>query len=152
MTLHPRMPAIAALLLTACAGLGILAGTGQFRTKDLAQATLQDLEKKIVGSDDGRLWLAYGDKLVAANNPEGAAKAYQKAIKLQPDLMDARLNLGLALGAGKDADAFFEYVSRLCINYPKLANDLMKRPELGHLQSHPRWASMAATAQSQAID
>ena len=83
---------------------------------------------------------------------DAAVKAYQKAISFQPDLIDARVNLGLALGAGKDPDAFFDYVSRLCVNYPKLADDLMKRPELTHLQSNPRWAQAAASARSQAID
>jgi len=38
--------------------------------------------------------MAYADKLLAAGRAEGAAKAYQRAISLQPDLLDARLNLG----------------------------------------------------------
>ena len=152
MTRHRRLPALLAITVTAAAGLGILAGTGQFRTTDLAQASLQDLEKKIIDSQDGHLWLAYADKLLQARQPESAIKAYQRAISYQPDLLDARLNLGLAFGAAKDADAFFDYVGRLCVNYPKLADDLMKRPELTALHGHARWEAAAATARAQAID
>ena len=152
MTLHSRFSAFAALVITASLGVAVLATTGQFRTKDLSHATLEELEKKIVGSQDGQLWLAYGDKLMQTQHVDAAVKAYQKAITYQPDSIDARVNLGLALGQGKDPEAFFDYVSRLCVNYPKLADDLMKRPELASLQGHPRWATTAASARAQALD
>ena len=152
MTRHPRIPAIVALLVTAGAGLGILAATGQFRTTDQSHATLEELEMKIIGSQDGQLWLAYGDKLMAAGQPYVAAKAYERAVLYQGDLADARVNLGLALGQVNDPDAFFDYVGRLCINYPKLADDLMRRPELAPLQGHERWEPTQTTARAQAVD
>jgi tetratricopeptide (TPR) repeat protein len=154
MTQHGRIPAIVAIALTAVVGLGIFAATGQFRATDLAHASLQDLEKKIVGSKDGRVWLAYGDRLRELGRFENAAQAYQKALELQPDLVDARLNQGLALGQS-NPDAFFEYATQLAANYPKVAVNLMGRPELGAIKtltSDPRWELTKTAAQAQAVD
>jgi tetratricopeptide (TPR) repeat protein len=154
MTQHGRIPAIVAIVLTALVGLGVFALTGQFGTTDLAHATLQDLEKRIVGSKEGRVWKAYGDKLREQGRYDAAAKAYHKAVELQPDLMDARLNEGVALGQW-NADAFFDYVSQLTMNYPKVAVNLMERPELGAIKtltSDARWEMAKTAAQAQAID
>jgi hypothetical protein len=154
MTQHARIPAIVALGLTALVGLGIFAATGQFRTTDLAHAPLSDLEKKVVGSTDGRVWLAYGDRLREIGRFASAAKAYQSAVNLQPDLIDARLNQGLALGQS-NPDAFFDYVSRLAMNYPKVAVNVMELPALKAIKtltSDPRWELTKTAAQAQAID
>lgn len=151
MTKHQRIPAIAAIVITALAGLGLFAATGQFRKTDFAHASLHDLEKQIVGSKDGRLWQAYGDKLGELGRHESAAKAYLRALDFQPDLADARLKAGLALGQS-DPDAFFDYAGRLSMNYPKLAVDLMERPELRPLHADPRWEPAEAGAKAQAVD
>src|SRR5262249_47789281 len=129
MTQHKRIPALAALLLSTGAGLAILAATGQFKTPDWQHESMESLEKQILSTRDPGVWLAYGDKLRDANRPESAAKAYQKAIELQPDLPGARLNWGLALAAS-NADAFFDYANRLSTSYPKIAVNLLGRPEL----------------------
>jgi len=151
MTRHPRIPAFAAILLTALAGFGIFAATGQFRKTDLAHASLEDLEKQILVSKDGRVRLAYGDKLRDLDRFASAAQAYQRALELQPDLTDARLKQGLSLGQS-NADAFFDYVGRLSMSYPKVAVDLLDRPELRPLHADPRWEPAASGAQAQAVD
>ncbi len=143
-----------AIGLTLLLGLVIFAATGQFRSTDLAHASLQELEKKIVGTTDGRVWAAYGDKLREMGRFANAAKAYQRAVDLKPDLLDARLNQGLALGQS-NADAFFDYVTRLSMNYPKVAVNLMARPELSGIKaltSDPRWELTKTAAQAQAVD
>jgi tetratricopeptide (TPR) repeat protein len=151
MTRHKRIPALAALLLSAAAGLAILAATGQFKTPDLQHESLDSLEKQIVSTRDGRIWLAYGDKLREAGRPDSAAKAYQRALELQPDLTAARLDWGLAL-AVFNADGFFDYANRLAADYPKLAVNLLERPELSPLHGDARWEPTFAAAQSQAAD
>jgi tetratricopeptide (TPR) repeat protein len=151
MTRYARKPALVAMGVTALLGLGLFAATGQFRKTDLSHATLEELEKKIVGSTDGRIWVAYGDKLREKDRFENAAKAYQRALELQPDLADARLKQGLTLGQ-YSKDAFFDYVGRLVISYPKLAVNLMARPELSALHADPRWEPAAAAAMAQAVD
>jgi tetratricopeptide (TPR) repeat protein len=152
MTRHPRIPAVAALVISGMAGLSILAGTGQFRTTDLSRASLEMLEKQIVNSPDPAIWCAYGEKLRQAGRYGAAAKAYQRALELQPELTSARLNEGLALGQSRDADAFFAYYTRLSANYPKLAVDLLERPELAPLRSDVRWEPAASSARAQAVD
>jgi hypothetical protein len=158
MTRHARIPAFIAMVLTAAVGLAIFAVTGQFRTTDLAHATLADLEKKIVGNQDARVWLAYGDRLREAARYDMAAQAYHRAGELQSELVEARLGEGLALGqaavgkSGSAADGFFEYVTRLSGAYPKVAVDLLDRPELRPLHADERWAPAAAGAKAQAVD
>lgn len=151
MTEHRRIPALAALLLSTAAGLAILAATGQFKTPNLQQESLESLEKQIISTKDGRVWLAYGDKLRDAGKLDSAAKAYQRALELQPDLSAARLGRGLAL-ASTDADAFFDYVNLLATHYPKLAVNLLERPEMTPLHADARWAPTYAAAQAQAAD
>ena len=151
MTQHARIPAIAAIVLTALAGLGLFAATGQFRRTDLAHAPVEELEKRAAGSTDGRVWLAYGDKLREMDQFASSVKAYQRALELQPDLTDARLRQVLSLGQS-DANAFFDYVAKLSMSYPKVAVDLMDRPELRALHGDPRWEPAASGAQAQAVD
>ena len=155
---HPRIPAIVGMAATAAIGLGILAATGQFRTTDVAHASLPVLEKKIAdGSKDGRVWLAYGDRLREVTHYDMAVRAYQKALEFMPELREARVGQGLALGqaagGGKEkADAFFEYVERLTSLYPKVAMDLLARSELRPLHADVRWAPAVAAANVQGVD
>lgn len=158
MTRYRRIPAFVAIGLTVVAGLGLFAATGQFRSTDLAYATLGELENKAYGSNDARVWLAYGDKLRTAGRFEDSAKAYARAISLQEAegdpraVTEARIKEGMALGQASNADAFFTYVGRLSMNYPKLAVDLMERPEVSGKRSDPRWEPTRVAAQSQAVD
>src|SRR4051794_4098347 len=98
MTRHRRIPAMVAMAATLVVGMGLFAVTGQFRSADLAHASLQDLERRIVGSKDARVWLAYANRLREAARYDMAVTAYKKAVELQPDLTEARLGQGLALG------------------------------------------------------
>jgi tetratricopeptide (TPR) repeat protein len=152
MTRHARIPAMIAIALSATLGLGILAGTGQFRAKEAAGASLEELEKRIVGSRDGAVWEAYGDKLRASGRFASAAKAYERALEFQPDLTGARLQRAIALSEARDADGFFTYFARLSVQYPKLAADLLERAELAPIRTDDRWAPAAASARAQAID
>lgn len=158
MTRHRRIPAFVAIGLTVLVGLGLFAATGQFRSTDLAHATLAELEEKAFGSTDADVWLAYGDKLRAAARFDDAAKAYARSIDLQQAdgdaraAADARLKEGMALGQGANADAFFTYVGRLTMNYPKLAVDLLERPEVSGMRGDPRWEPTKSAAQAQAVD
>jgi len=152
MTRHARIPAIVAMVLSGGLGLGILAGTGQFRANDAAGASVEELEKKIVGSRDGTVWEAYADQLLARGRFSMAAKAYERALEYAPELTDARAHRALALAEAKEADGFFAYFAKLSVMYPKLAADLLERPELAAMRSDVRWDPAAASARAQAID
>jgi len=140
------------MLLSGVLGVGILAGTGQFRGSDVAAGSVGELEKKIVGSKDGAVWAAYADQLRAAGRFSTAAKAYERAMEYAPELTDARVHRALALAEAKEADTFFAYFGRLSVMYPKLAADLLERPELGAMRTDARWEPAAASARAQAID
>jgi tetratricopeptide (TPR) repeat protein len=146
------MPAFIALVASSAIGFGALAATGQFRSTNLDSATLADLEKRIVDCQDGAIWIVYGDKLQASARYPDAVKAYEKALGLQPNSVEARIKIAIALGQEKNSDNFFGYFSRLSSSYPKLAVDLLERPELTSLKSDPRWEPAAAAARAQAVD
>jgi tetratricopeptide (TPR) repeat protein len=152
MTRHPRLPALIASLGTAALGLTLLATTGQFHSPDLTNTSLDSLERQIIGSTDPSLWCAYAEKLQAAGRYSAAAEAYQRALKFQPDLQAARSNTAIALAQANSPDAFFAYFSRLTALYPKLAVDLLERPELSSMHGDPRWDLAASSAKVQAID
>ena len=140
------------MVVTLGVGLGALAAMGQLRARPLSRMTLEELEGKIVGSSDGAVWCAYGDKLLAAGKFPAAAKAYEKAVEFGPDLVEARLNEGVALAEAKDAEGFFAYVGKLTINHPKVAVDLLERAEVRGMQGDLRWSPVAASAKAQAVD
>jgi hypothetical protein len=153
---YARIPAVAAMVVTAAIVLAVFAATGQFRRADVMHISLAELEKHVVGSKDARVWLAYGDRLREQGQFDRAAQTYQKAVELQGDLMEARLGQGLTLGqaaGGKGkADEFFAYVGRLSGMYPKVAVQLLERPELRPLHADERWEPAVAAAKAQAVD
>jgi tetratricopeptide (TPR) repeat protein len=152
MTLHPRIPALAALVLSSALGLGIMAATGQFRATNLEKMTREELEKRIVDCKDAAVWIAYGDKLQAANRFTDAVLAYEKALALQPEASDARISIAIALGRADNPDKFFAYFSRLTSSYPKLALGLLENSQLSAVKSDLRWEPAAAAARAQAVD
>jgi hypothetical protein len=151
MTSHSRIPALAAIAITAMAGLAFFTGAGQFRKTDISHASLGELEKRVQNTKNPRDWLAYADKLSQLGLHGPAVKAYEQTLNLQPDFPEARFKLGLALGQS-NKDAFFEYVTKLSMNFPKQAVDLLKQPELASLHGDFRWAAAVAGAQAQAVD
>jgi len=151
MQTHPRWPAILVFVGVLGAGLLLFAATGQFGTAR-GDMPLESIERQILQSTDPKLWCLYGEKLSAAGQFASSAKAYERAVELAPNLTDARLNRGLALGRSGDARAFFDYINQLAIMYPKLAADLLQRSELAPLHADARWASTEAAVKAQAMD
>jgi Flp pilus assembly protein TadD len=152
MTQHPRLPALAAIVITALAGVAFLAGAGQFRSGDKLDTSLEALEKKIIDCKDGQTWNAYGDRLRETGRFASAAKAYQQALKFQPDLENAMMYGGVALAQAGDADACFAYISKLTTRDPKKAVNLMGMPEMAGMKKDARWAMAYSSAQAQAMD
>ena len=156
MTRHPRLPTIVVMTAAALLGVGLLTATGQFRRPTASTATLEQLESQLVSrgnaSVDPALWCAYGDKLRGAGRFGAAARAYERALELQPDNAAARLYAGVALAQSDNADAFFGYLNRLTATSPKLALDLLARPELAPLHADSRWSPAMIAAQAQAAD
>ena len=56
MTRHARIPAFAALAIASAVGIGLLAGTGQFRTASVSAISLEEMAKSMVDCKDGSRW------------------------------------------------------------------------------------------------
>jgi tetratricopeptide (TPR) repeat protein len=154
---HARKPAIFAILLTAGLGLAALAAGGLLSRRTDAAASLQELELQIAaGKADAATWQHYGDALRDVKRFSHAAAAYRKALELEPDRREARVNAALVLGQAGDADGFFAMVQELTVNDPKLAVEVMDRPEAagpnGKMRADPRWEGAYRSAKAQAAD
>jgi Tfp pilus assembly protein PilF len=154
MNQYSRKSSGIALVLTMAAGLTALAATGQFHTGD--PGSVDQLERAIAsGHGDVHTWAAYGTALQADKRFDHAAQAYQRALDLQPDPSDAqkiRFNAALCFGQAGDADKFFDFFSHLTTTSPKLAVDVLERPELAPLHNDARWGPAASLARAQAAD
>ena len=153
---HARIPAFLAAALTAALGLSALYAGGLFAPGP--NSDLIALEKQIAaGTADAGTWQSYGDTLRTAHRFGHAAAAYRRALELQPDLRDARLNLGLSLGQASNSDtagpdAFFAFINDLMLSEPKLAVDILDRQELAPLRADARFAPVYQNAKAQAAD
>ncbi len=151
---YSRIPALLVFVLALLGGIAALAAAGLLRRGGASGAdlSLPAIERQIVGSADPKLWSLYGQKLSDAGQFASAAAAYKRAAELSPDDTSLQLNEGLALGRAGSANDFFDFVTRLSQMYPKLAADLMARPELSALHADARWSPTQATVQAQALD
>src|SRR4051812_47190174 len=152
---HSRALSAVVLVGALGGGLGLLGAMGQFREKELSGMSVEELEKRIGeadGAKDKAVWMAYGEKLRAGGKFGAAAKAFEKAMTLDPELAEGRLMAGVSLAEAKDADGFFGWVAKLSINVPKAAVDLMERPEVQGMRGDARWTPAEAGAKAQAVD
>jgi tetratricopeptide (TPR) repeat protein len=154
---HARKPAIFAILLTAGLGLAALSGSGVLARRGDAAGSMPQLELQIAaGKADAATWQHYGDALRDVKRYSHAAAAYRKALELEPDRREARVSAALVLGQAGDADGFFAMVQELSVSDPKLAVDVMDRPESagpeGKLRKDGRWEGAYRNARAQAAD
>ena len=156
MNQHSRKTSGIALVVSLAAGLSALAATGQFHRGDGVKGSLDQLERTIsAGHGDVATWAAYGSALQGEKRFDHAAQAYQRALDLQPDPADVqkiRFNAALSLGQAGDPDKFFSFFTHLTTTDPKLAVDLLERPELTAMHSDARWGPAASSARAQAAD
>lgn len=156
MTRYSRKPAAFALLLSLAAGLTALGATGQFHRSGADGNSIDALERAIAsGRNDVATWSSYAQALQEKKDFVHAAAAYGRALELQPaegEIQKLRFNAALCLGQSGNADAFFTSFAQLTSTDPKLAVDVLDRPELAGLRADSRWAAAASSARAQAAD
>jgi len=153
MTYHARKPAIFTLLLALGISAALLAATGQFRSHETATQSLEELEHLIAAGDaNAATWHAYGDALRSNKRYAHAAAAYQRALDTEPDRTQARFNAALSFAQANQSDLFFHFFNNIIVFNPKLAVDLLDRPELASMHADARWSPTASLAHSQAAD
>jgi len=153
MTQHARKPAIFTLIAAIACSAALLAATGQFKNHATANLSIEELEQDIAaGKNDADTWHSYGDALRANKRHAHAAAAYQRTLDHEPDRVQARFNAALSLAQANQADQFFDFFNRIIVFNPKLAVDLLERPELAPMHTDARWSPTASLAHSQAAD
>ncbi len=79
---------------------------------DYANAAAQFKTATTLLATNAQVWNYYGVALQGANDPQGAANAYQRALELDRDLVEAHFNLGnLWLDQNQPADAKTEFMA-----------------------------------------
>ncbi len=149
---HSRKPAALVLLATLIAGGWYLAATGTS-----AQATdgpsLAELELAIASPDASiETWGHYAQRLRADKRFAHAAMAYQRVLARDPYDVEANLNCGTSLAQAGDAVAYAAFVKKLILFNPRLAVDLLARPESRPFLDNDPFPTLVKEARIQAMD
>lgn len=118
-----------------------------------SSATLEQLEQQIAtGSAPTEIWSAYGERLFNANQFDRAAMAYEHVIEQEPYNRAARFQCGLAWANTNNPDRLLAFVRTQLYAEPKLAAEILDRPEARQYLSDPRFAMLQKDARAQAMD
>ena len=154
MSRHPRQPATLILALAVLLGLGYVSFSKGARSYySLQQATLEQLERAVAAPQpQPQAWWLYGQRLSEHGRHRHAAAAYARFLETTPYHREGRFRCGLALAQAGDADAFFAFARDLAYTEPKLAVDLLDRPESRPHLAQPRFQALAQDARLHAMD
>lgn len=118
-----------------------------------AGSSLENLEQQIAaGNAATEIWAAYGERLFTAGQFDRAAMAYEHVIEQQPYNRTARFQCGLAWANANDADRLLAFARNQLYFEPKLAAEILDRPEARRFLSDPRFAVLQKDARAQAMD
>lgn len=154
MTRYRRLPAILVLVAVVAIGWTFFAPRPAAQATGLADSlSLDDLRSAIADGDTSPdVWYAYGRRLMQANQFVPAAQAFAEVLSRMPYHRPARFDRALALAQSGDRDAFFAFLAEIVYSEPKLAVELLGRPEVASLSADPRMEPLRREARSQAMD
>lgn len=151
MNRYYRLPSLFVLLIVVGAGALYLHRYG--RANGTGGQGLEALEKIIQkGKADKETWLSYAEALSAAGKFDRAAQAFKKVLEIEPSHRQAKVGCALSLAQAAKADDLYAYVKDLVFSEPKLAMDLLERPELSTYMSDARFEALQKEAKAQAMD
>ncbi len=104
------------------------------------------------GKADKEIWLRYAEALSTGGKFDRSAQAYKKVLELEPFHRQAKFGCALALAQAKNTDELYQFVKDLVFAEPKLAMDLLDRPELMSFMSDKRFPALQREAKAQAMD
>ncbi len=149
---HSRKPAAVVLLATVVAGGWYLVATGG-SAKATDGPTLADLELAIARADaPPEVWAQYAQHLRAEKRFAHAAMAYERVLARDPYDVEANLQCGTSLAQAGDAAAYAEFVRKLILFNPRLAVDLLARPESRPYLGTDPFPNLVKEARIQAMD
>ena len=116
-------------------------------------SSLDQLEQQIAsGSASTETWSAYADRLFTAGQFDRAALAYEHVIEQQPYDRATRFRCALAWADTNDADRLLAFARDQLYFEPKLAAEILDRPECRKFLGDPRFALLQKDARTQAMD
>jgi tetratricopeptide (TPR) repeat protein len=151
MNRYHRLPSFLVLLIVVGAGSLYMHRYG--RANGNGGRGLEALEKIIQkGKADKETWFSYAEALSDAGKYDRAAQAFKKVLELEPSHRQAKVGCALSLAQATKTDELYSYVKDLVFSEPKLAMDLLERPELSTYMSDARFAALQKEAKAQAMD
>lgn len=150
------------VILIACA-VGVVAGlrasgsvvaaAGARTVRGDPMALKVQLEQTIGrGHADAAVWRQYSECLMRLGDPAGAAAAYAKILELDPMNRDVRYLRAVALASAGEAEPFYDVVSDLSLDDPRLTCEVLDRPESRHYLAASRFRRLRDEARAHAID
>ena len=150
------MPAMMILAAIALLGAGYVLAWDRVERiwkKTGGPQSVAELEKKIANGDKSpATWMAYGEALGKAKEYGRAAGAYKEVIKIEPLRKDAKFQCALCLANASRADELHDFLKDMVVNEPKLAMEVLDRPEVQKYVAEERFAGLKAEAKNQAMD
>jgi hypothetical protein len=120
--------------------------------------SIEALEKKITEGDrSAGTWMAYADALAKGKKFGDAAPKYKEVIKLEPGNKEAKFQCALCLARAGEAekrfvDELYNFVTDLVLVEPKLAMEILDRPETQKYMGEDRFVALKTEAKNQAMD
>ena len=153
---YRRMPAAIILAVIGVLGVGYVLAWDRVERiwkKSPGEQSVSALEKKIADGDKSAgTWMAYGEALAKAKDYARAAVAYKEVIRLEPVRKDAKFQCAVCLAQAGKADELHDYMKELVVAEPKLAMEILDRPEAQKFVSEERFAQLKVEARNQAMD
>lgn len=153
MRTYSRKPALCVLLLTTLLGAAYVLAAHH---RSVRGDSLESLERTIAATAESDVpsatWIAYGQKLAQAGRFPQAAAAFRHALERGQEDRAAQLGLVSALAGANDADGLYTTLRDLVYAEPKLATELLARPECRPFLREDRFTTLQKEARVQEMD
>jgi tetratricopeptide (TPR) repeat protein len=147
-----RKPAIVILAASLLAAGAYVRGT-RAEADHENSSSLRELEVAIANPDAGlETWLLYAQRLQEDRRFAHAAMAYQRVLESDPYSRTANLQCALAYALAGDAAGLHAFVTHLLLIDPRLAVDILTRPETQPFQTAESFQRLLTQARAQALD
>ena len=150
---YARLPAIVTLLLILGPGAIFFLCSRQSDASYADSSQLAKLQTAISAKDPKPSdWLAYAQTLQNLKRYGDASWAFAELLKLEPGNRQARLQGAVCVALTKNSGDFATIVEQTIKADPRLAVDLLRRPEAQPYLASEKFQELQRTAQAQAMD
>lgn len=152
MVYHSRLPAIVTLLTVLALGAFPLAAR-RSRATVADESQLTALQLAIAEPDaKPQVWLLYGQKLQSLGRFAPAALAYRRFLESDPYNRQVLLQCANCLALVGQRDEFFSFMRNVVTSDPKLALEVLGRPDVQGYLAEERFQALHKEAVAQSMD